>query len=159
MRYSALLAETIATKASGDEAEFRIRADKAIVDCGRADYLDGLVFAFRVCPALLSAPVDSEATLVLRRAVGAARDFELARNAGIEISLGGLDDPLGVLTKREREVLDLLARGLTNPEIAKRLYISTSTAKVHVRHILRKLGARSRLQAALVYRDVLGVES
>jgi DNA-binding NarL/FixJ family response regulator len=95
---------------------------------------------------------------VLRRAVSAARDHELARVVGIEINLSGLDDPLGVLTEREREVLDLLARGLTNPEIAGRLYITTSTTKVHVRHILHKLGARNRLQAVLLYRDVLEAE-
>ncbi|MPZ86256.1 MAG: hypothetical protein GEV28_40155 [Actinophytocola sp.] len=57
------------------------------------------------------------------------------------------EDPLG-LTAREAEVLDLLGRGLTNPEIAGELFISTKTASVHVSNILRKLGLKSRIQAA-----------
>ena len=53
------------------------------------------------------------------------------------------------LTRREREVMGLLSEGLTNAQIAARLFIAPSTAKVHVRHILEKLGARNRLQAVL----------
>jgi DNA-binding NarL/FixJ family response regulator len=53
------------------------------------------------------------------------------------------------LTPREREVLALLATGLSNAEIAERLFISASTAKVHVQHILKKLGVKTRLQAAM----------
>jgi NarL family two-component system response regulator LiaR len=51
------------------------------------------------------------------------------------------------LTRREREVLALLAKGLTNPEIAERLVISHSTVKVHVSHILAKLEASNRGEA------------
>ena len=51
------------------------------------------------------------------------------------------------LTDREREVLALLAKGLTNAEIAQRLDISISTVKYHVRGILSKLGAASRAEA------------
>lgn len=57
------------------------------------------------------------------------------------------------LTARERQVLDLVADGLSNREIAERLFISTKTASVHVSAILRKLGAATRTQAAMM-RDV-----
>jgi two-component system nitrate/nitrite response regulator NarL len=58
----------------------------------------------------------------------------------------------GGLTARESEVHELLAQGLTNEEIAKLLYISLSTTKVHVKHIYEKLGVRSRLEAARALR-------
>lgn len=65
---------------------------------------------------------------------------------------------LADLTARESEVLRLVARGLTNAEIADRLTISPLTAKTHVRRILRKLGCRDRAQLiALAYETQLVV--
>ncbi|MGX1808884.1 response regulator [Nocardia sp. NPDC055321] len=57
---------------------------------------------------------------------------------------------LSVLTDREREVMALVAEGLTNAEIAGRLFMSPATARTHVSRILVKLGARDRTQLVVI---------
>ena len=54
----------------------------------------------------------------------------------------------GELTSREREVTELIAEGLTNSQLAERLFISPKTAAVHVSNILTKLGLSSRVEIA-----------
>jgi DNA-binding NarL/FixJ family response regulator len=62
-----------------------------------------------------------------------------------------LPDPrLESLTPKEREVLALIARGRSNDEIGRDLFISEGTVKTHVAAILRKLGVRDRVQAAVI---------
>jgi DNA-binding NarL/FixJ family response regulator len=59
-------------------------------------------------------------------------------------------EALAVLTEREREVLALVARGLSNSEIASELVISPATAKTHVSRVMMKLGARDRAQLVVI---------
>jgi LuxR family maltose regulon positive regulatory protein len=108
---------------------------------------DPMVSAIRAHPPLLSHLAESGARRrrlqpLLRR----SNDFDLARHAGLH--LGTRPRKRGSpLSPREREVLELIRQGLTNKQIGELLFISPGTAKVHVRNILEKLGARSRTEA------------
>ena len=57
------------------------------------------------------------------------------------------------LTPQERTVARLVATGLTNREIAERLFVTTNTVETHLRHIFQKLDVRSRTQLAIAFRD------
>ena len=63
---------------------------------------------------------------------------------------GRLNGALAAITAREREVLALIATGLSNTEIADRLSISPATAKTHVGHLLAKLNARDRVHLVIL---------
>jgi DNA-binding NarL/FixJ family response regulator len=83
------------------------------------------------------------------------RALELASRAGLARHARSasrtdttLPESLEPLTEREREVATLLAQGMSNREISATLVISENTAEVHVKHILSKLGLRSRSQVA-----------
>jgi DNA-binding NarL/FixJ family response regulator len=93
---------------------------------------------------------DAQEALAAFQRLGAAPDAGSA--AALLRTLGappgsGPRSP-GTLTQREREILQLLGSGLSNPEIAERLVISRKTASYHVSNVLRKLGLRNRAEAA-----------
>ncbi len=88
--------------------------------------------------------------LTLFKQLGAATEADrvaaFLRSVGVVVRTG--PKGTGALTSRERDVLGLLGAGLSNPEIAQRLYISRKTASHHVSNILTKLGLRNRAEAA-----------
>jgi DNA-binding NarL/FixJ family response regulator len=75
---------------------------------------------------------------------------EVTSRAGPMAAGGPVEKALKLLTDREREVMGLVAGGLTNDEIAAELYVSPLTAKTHVSRILTKLGARDRTQLVVM---------
>jgi DNA-binding NarL/FixJ family response regulator len=76
----------------------------------------------------------------------ADRAAAFLRGLGVKGRTGPRD--VGLLSRREHEVLGLVAEGLSNAEIAERLFITVKTAGHHVSNILAKLGLRSRTEAA-----------
>jgi non-specific serine/threonine protein kinase len=112
-------------------------------------------------PYLLDYHANCESAV--RRALG-ERSFETAHRAGMDsplaenaayalgevVEVAGPDAPAlaSALTRRERQIAELVANGLSNREIADSLVISRRTAEGHVEHILAKLGFTSRVQVA-----------
>jgi len=97
-----------------------------------------------------SGPTVPASSTSARGAAGAAASvFTAAARPTIDLRDS---QPATPLTRREREVLDLVVAGATNRQIADALYISTKTASVHVSRILTKLGAGSRQEAATMAR-------
>lgn len=153
---AAMCLETLAWVACGDH-----RAQRAVVLLGAAE---ALVHAVGSSPVLLPNLLvyHEECTRLTRSALG-ERAFEAAHWEGRALGFEGAvayalgEQPQAAtphartttnLTKRERQVADLVARGLTNKAIAAKLVISQRTAQGHVEHILAKLGFASRAQIA-----------
>jgi DNA-binding NarL/FixJ family response regulator len=116
------------------------------------------VWAYRAYPELLALVAsEPELSANVRPILLSAHDEQLATRYGIELPsvdrTRSLSD--GRLSPREREVLRHVADGLSNKEIARKLFISEVTVKVHLRHIYKKLGVRNRTEAACyaVYSD------
>jgi len=110
--------------------------------------VDILVTTYRANPdllgLLLSSPACREQTVYL---IARAEDDDLA--AAVVGANRPTLDPRESLSKREREVYQLACQGLSNATIAKRLFISEATVKVHMHHVFDKLGVRSRTALAL----------
>jgi LuxR family maltose regulon positive regulatory protein len=137
-RYYASYAEAVMKARAGALASEEL--DELVEATREADVGDALVLGCRAEPLLSSAAVHSARSAALARPV-LRRAHDLADEP---VAL-----PSDVLTPREREVFELMSEGLSNAEIARRLFISRSTTKVHVHHVLEKLGLRNRIEAVV----------
>jgi DNA-binding NarL/FixJ family response regulator len=145
--------------------------EKCLAEFGPGYVYETARTQWRLAEAMVEAGRRDEAAVVWRAArdtasrlraapLGAALD-DLARRARLDPGTrgghaggSGGTSPLAALTDREREVLSLLTRGMSNREIGAELFITPKTASVHVSNILGKLGAASRTEAAAIaYRE------
>jgi ATP/maltotriose-dependent transcriptional regulator MalT len=155
-------AQSLAVLARGRVAAARGRSDDAIglLEAALDDFsgLDLPLETARVRFELAGVLLERNPEVAVVEARGALAAFEelgatayadkaasLLRSLGASARTGPKN--VGVLTKREQEVLQLVGLGLSNPEIAQRLYISRKTASHHVSSVLAKLGLRNRAEA------------
>jgi DNA-binding NarL/FixJ family response regulator len=156
--------EVVGLASGGREAvelAARVKPDVALLDVGMPD-----IGGVEACAAIRARHPEvrvlmltvSEDALDVRAAlrVGASgyllKDIPpgelVAAVLGADRVMASADAPDDELSVREREVLELIGRGLRNREIAERLIVSEATVKTHVRHILEKLRLRNRAEAA-----------
>ncbi|MFN7694119.1 MAG: response regulator [Burkholderiales bacterium] len=114
------------------------------------------------CGYLLKTTDNTELTQAIERAARGVSSFsaEMAgklatafrheAEAASQVAAPPPPDPFSTLSPRERETLELIARGDSNKVIARELGIAETTVKIHVQHLLRKLGLDSRVQAAVL---------
>ena len=130
----------------GHQARAQQEARLALACATRTGLVESFVCAYRGLPELLVCLLEDKSLHVdvthVLKLVGDAEVLPATlQSAGKHSILQ--------LSPREKEVLALVARGLTNKEIGQQLFISPVTVKVHVRHILEKLDVKSRTEAAL----------
>jgi DNA-binding CsgD family transcriptional regulator/tetratricopeptide (TPR) repeat protein len=160
---NSVMAEAEAARAEGRDDPDRWSAAVAAADATGQPWPRAYARLRLACALLAGGGARTDGSELLRSA------HRLAATIGADLLVGDIEaaavrhrasltdhhagpDPLARfgLTAREREVLDLVARGRSNREIAKTLYISVKTASVHVTNILRKLGVTNRVQAAAI---------
>ena len=117
--------------------------------------IDPAVVAYRAYPPILKIlGQDHRTSDVVSMVLGRSNDHGLARDVGVPLAPADVARPeMHGLTPREHEVLSLMCEGLSNREIAQRLYIVESTTKVHLRRVLRNRRA-IWLQAVLFLRKM-----
>jgi DNA-binding NarL/FixJ family response regulator len=129
------------TGAPFERAESQRRAAAALVAAGRGEEaVERLVAAHRTARRLGARPLAARLAADLA-ALGERAERHLGRRAAGDLERGGL-------SRRELEVVRLVAVGRTNREIARDLFLSPRTVDMHLRNILAKLGCRSRADAS-----------
>jgi LuxR family maltose regulon positive regulatory protein len=130
--------------ATRDLAAFALQATVATGN------VDSFVTVYRSCPRVLRVLVNDEQQRgVVQTVLERARDSTLAAESGLRIRPSAFASDSGGLTTREREVLGLVSQGLTNRQIGNALFIEEGTVKAHMRHLCKKLGVRTRTEAAM----------
>jgi len=141
---------TSLVRGDSDATATSVRTLSRVANVG---HFDAVITAVRAFPNLAQvAAVDGNCARTLTALLSRTGDVGIGRQAGLEMPRELRRGEL--LSPREREVYELIVEGRTNKAIAKTLFISESTAKVHVRHIYEKLGVRSRAEAARVWARV-----
>jgi LuxR family maltose regulon positive regulatory protein len=140
------LVKSLEALSEGDETA----ALEAAAEAFRIGGFHQVVLALRVSPALTQLLASrADYRVFLTQLLERSNDAAVANEAGLSVPRAARRTT--VLSPRELEIHELLAQGLTNQEIASLLFISPSTAKLHVHHVLEKLGVRSRVEAARLW--------
>jgi LuxR family maltose regulon positive regulatory protein len=143
MRDFARLIATHSVKGQID-VSLRLEAFRTVITTGN---FDAFVCAYRAFPPLLNGLPEADPSDSARFvALVSALDPSHAEKIGLPVAMKDSHDKKP-LTRREQEVFGLMCQGLANREIARTLWISESTVKVHVHHVLAKMGVRSRTEA------------
>jgi ATP/maltotriose-dependent transcriptional regulator MalT len=122
-------------------------ARDAIVRIKALGQFDAFVTAYRAFSRLVELGIRSGNEDFTADMLHRANDVDIAKRYGVAITEVA-EMSTSVLSRREEQVLDLVAEGRTNDEVAGVLFISPVTVKAHLRHIYEKLGVRNRVEAA-----------
>jgi len=139
------LANLIVARNESDNVKFAGDSFASIRAMGQ---FDALVTAIRAYPLLIELAARSGHGDLVGELLRRSNDLRLARRYGLEPRPTVIPD-VSVLSARETEVLELVAGGRTNEDVAALLSISPVTVKAHLRHIYEKLGVRNRVEAAV----------
>jgi LuxR family transcriptional regulator, maltose regulon positive regulatory protein len=144
LAFAQLARAIMASNEGRNAAEAAAEAISAIQTLGQFDVF---VTGCRAYPPLVDLSINSDNKEFAEEMLRKSNDLGLARQFGLNLPSARASDT-SLLSQRERQVLDLVAEGRTNQEVAQLLFISPVTVKAHLRHIYEKLGVRNRVEAA-----------